>query len=322
MTARFGYHASHEQFSPRALLTWTRLAQEAGFDCAMSSDHFHPWSESQGHSGYAWSWLGAALEATRLPIGVISAPGWRYHPAIIAQGAATLAHMYPDRFWLALGSGEFVNESITGLPWPDKPERNARLKECADVIRALLAGETVTHYGRIQVSEAKLYTRPDSPVPLYGAAVSEATAEWLGGWADGLITVSAPPDRLRRVVDAFRRGGGEGKPLLLQVGLSWAPSEEQALQEAHEQWRFNVIGGDVNWDLRTPRDFDLATRFVRPEDMRQSVLVSADLQQHTAWLAEFAEMGFAEIQLHHVGTSQQAFIEAFGSFVLPALRRP
>jgi coenzyme F420-dependent glucose-6-phosphate dehydrogenase len=146
---RFGYHVSHEQFAPSDLLQWTKRAEEAGFDCAMSSDHFHPWSERQGQSGFAWSWLGAAMEATNLPFGIISAPGYRYHPAVIAQGAATLAQMYPDRLWLAFGSGEAINEYITGAAWPDKHERNARLLECAQIIRALLAGETVTHRGRV-----------------------------------------------------------------------------------------------------------------------------------------------------------------------------
>jgi G6PDH family F420-dependent oxidoreductase len=133
---RIGYHASHEQFPPSTLLRLVKAAEQAGFQAAKCSDHFHPWSDRQGHSGYAWSWLGAAMEATRIPFGVISAPGWRYHPAIVAQAAATLAEMYPGRFWLALGSGQALNEGITGLPWPPKAERNARLKESAEVIRA------------------------------------------------------------------------------------------------------------------------------------------------------------------------------------------
>lgn len=317
---RFGYHASHEQFTPRDLLDWTRRAEAAGFDCAMSSDHFHPWSERQGQSGFAWSWLGAAMEATRLPFGIISAPGWRYHPAVIAQGAATLAQMYPDRLWLALGSGEAINEAITGLPWPDKPERNARLRESADIVRALFAGETVTHRGRITVVEAKLYTRPETPPALLGGAVTEKTAEWVAGWADGLITIQAEPDQLRKVIEAFRRGGGEGKPIFLQVAVSWAATEAEAEAEALHQWGPNAIGGDVNWDLRTPEQFDLATRFVRGEDIRKSVLVSADLSQHQAWLAQFVEMGFEEIQIHQVGRNQEAFIDAFGAHVLPTLR--
>ena len=319
--ARIGFHASHEQFPPSELLALVRAAEEAGFDCAMSSDHFRPWGAAQGHSGYAWSWLGAAMATTRLPFGVISAPGYRYHPAILAQGAATLAEMFPDRFWFALGSGQRLNEDITGLAWPDKPERTARLAECAAVIRALLAGETVSHRGRVTVVEAKLYSRPERPPPLLGAAVTEATAEAVGAWADGLLTVSAAPDQMRRMVEAFRRGGGGGKRLVAQVGLNWAPTEEEALAGAHEQWRTNVLGGEVNWQLRTPEEFDTATRFVRPEDMRESVWISSDPGWHAARIAELVELGFEEIQLHQVGRNQRAFVEAFGARVLPQLRR-
>jgi probable non-F420 flavinoid oxidoreductase len=317
--ARIGFHASHEQFSPSDLLRLVGLAEAAGFDCAMSSDHFRPWGESQGQSGFAWSWLGAALQATRLQFGVISAPGYRYHPAILAQAAATLSEMFPERLWLALGSGQRLNEDITGLPWPEKAERNARLRECADIVRALLNGETITHHGRVTVVDAKLYTRPVRAPLLLGAAVSETTAALVGSWADGLLTVSAKPEQLRKVVEAFRRGGGEGKPLFLQVGLNWAPSEAEALQGAHEQWRTNVLGGEVNWELRSPADFDTATRFVTPEDMRESVLISSDPSQHAAWLAEFIEIGFEELQLHQVGRNQHSFIDAFGERVLPQL---
>src|SRR3954452_17327253 len=139
---RIGFHASHEQFPPSELLALVKGAETAGFNCAMSSDHFRPWGPAQGQSGFAWSWLGAALEATSLPFGVISAPGYRYHPAIIAQAAATLSEMFPRRLWLALGSGQRLNEDLTGLPWPEKAERYHRLQECALVIAALLRGET------------------------------------------------------------------------------------------------------------------------------------------------------------------------------------
>jgi coenzyme F420-dependent glucose-6-phosphate dehydrogenase len=134
------YHASHEQFRPDHLLTLVKMAEAAGFQACISSDHFHPWSDIQGQSGFAWSWLGAALEATSIPFGIVNAPGQRYHPAVIAQASATLSLMYPDRFWLAIGSGELLNEKITGESWPDKPTRNKRLEECADIIRALWRG--------------------------------------------------------------------------------------------------------------------------------------------------------------------------------------
>lgn len=320
MTPKFGYHASHEQFAPSGLLSLVQAAQASGFDAAKCSDHFRPWGPEQGHSGFAWSWLGAAMQATSLPMGVISAPGYRYHPAVIAQGAATLAEMFPNRFWLALGSGQRLNENVTGLPWPEKAERNARLRECADVIRALLAGEVVSHHGRITVIEGQLHSRPLAPPPLYGAAVTEATAEFVGGWADGLLTVGGEPNAVRKIVDAFRRGGGEGKPLVVQVGLSWAPTEAEALEGAFHQWRYNVLGGEVNWELRSPRDFDTATKHVKPEDMRESLLISADLAWHAERLAALVDLGFDEIHLHQVGRNQEAFIEAFGAGVLPQLR--
>ena len=318
--ARIGFHASHEQFPPSELINLVKLAEQAGFDCAMSSDHFRPWGPAQGQSGYAWSWLGAALQATRLPLGVISAPGYRYHPAILAQAGATLCEMFPGRLWMCLGSGQRLNEDLTGIAWPEKAERNARLEECAGIIRALLRGETVSHHGRVTLVDGKLYSLPKTPPLLLGAAVTETTAEFVGRWADGLLTVSGKPDAVRKLVEAFRRGGGEGKPLFMQVGLNWAPTEEEAVQGAHEQWRYNVLGGEVNWELRSPKDFDTATRFVKPQDMGESVLISSEPNQHLEWLGQYLELGFEELQLHQVGRNQQAFIEAFGSKVIPQLR--
>ena len=252
---------------------------------------------------------------------MISAPGYRYHPAILAQAAATLCEMFPGRLWLTLGSGQRLNEDLTGVAWPEKAERNARLRECADIIRALLRGETVSHYGRVTLVDCKLYTLPKTPPLLLGAAVTEATAEFIGGWADGLLTVSGKPEQVKKVVEAFRRGGGEGKPLYMQVGLNWAPTEAEAVQGAHEQWRYNVLGGEVNWELRSPADFDTATRFVRPEDMAESLLISSDPGRHAAWLNEYIELGFEELQVHQVGRNQHTFIDAFGAKVLPQLRR-
>jgi alkanesulfonate monooxygenase SsuD/methylene tetrahydromethanopterin reductase-like flavin-dependent oxidoreductase (luciferase family) len=170
------------------------------------------------------------------------------------------------------------------------------------------------------VVDCQLYSLPKTPPLLLGAAVSEATAEFVGSWADGLLTVSGKPEQVRKVVEAFRRGGGDGKPLFMQVGLNWAPSEDEALQGAFEQWRTNVLGGEVNWELRSPQDFDTATRFVKPEDMRESVLISSDPSRHAAWLSEYIELGFEELQLHQVGRNQQTFIDAFGAKVLPQLR--
>jgi G6PDH family F420-dependent oxidoreductase len=193
-----GFHASHEQFAPDRLLRLVQAAEDAGFDAAMCSDHWGPWSEEQGESGFAWSWLGAAMATTSLPFGVVNAPGQRYHPAIIAQAAATLNVMFPDRFWVAVGSGQLLNEHITGERWPSKPERNERLREAAEIMRRLWAGETVSHTGHVAVSEAQLWTRPERPPMLVGAAVTAETAAWVAEWADALITVVQPDEQLDR----------------------------------------------------------------------------------------------------------------------------
>ncbi len=320
--AHIGYHASHEQFKPSELLQYVQIAQQAGFTLALSSDHFHPWSEQQGQSGFAWSWLGAAMQATPgLHYRVVCAPGQRYHPAIIAQAAATLAEMFPHRFWLTVGSGQALNECITGDKWPIKSDRNARLRECVDVIRALWAGETVTHHGLICVEQAKLYTRPETPPPIIGAAVTAQTAQWLGRWADGLITISRPPEKLQTVVDAFRRGGGEGKPMILKVQLSYDRDEDTARQKAHQQWRNNIFQNIMMTQLQTPQQFDAAGEFVKPEELYEHIRISADIQQHIEWLQQDIELGFDELILHNVNREQQQFIEIFGEKVIPVLQK-
>ena len=318
---KIGFHASHEQFKPSLLLDLVIQAQAAGFDAAMSSDHFHPWSREQGESGFAWSWLGAALQATSLPFGVVCAPGDRYHPAIIAQGAATLAEMFPGRFWVALGSGQLLNEGITGSIWPPKPERNERLLESVEIIRALWRGETVTHSGYIQVEDATLYTRPSEAPLIFGAALTPETAEWIGGWADGMITISNPREEMDEIVRAFRRGGGEGKPMVLKVQISYASSDDEALQGAWEQWRTCVFKSRVLSELRTPEKFEAAAQFVEPKDMTDAVRVSADTQKHLQWLKDDLDMGFETLILHNVNRDQQRFIEDFGERVIPSLRR-
>ena len=316
-----GWHASHEQIPPSRLLDAVRHAERAGFDAAMSSDHFAPWSERQGESGFAWSWLGAAMAVTDLPFGIVNAPGQRYHPAIIAQAAASLAEMFPGRLWVALGTGEFSNEHITGGVWPDKATRNRRLEECVEVMRSLFAGEEVTHHGLVVVDQARLWTRPRTPPRLLGAAVSAATASWVGGWADGLITVAQEPAVLRRVVDAFREGGGSGKPAYLQVHVSWAPSQDEALDIAFDQWRTNVFDPPLCWDLAHVEHFDAAARSVTADDVARRVIVSSDPRQHLDRLVDLVEIGFDGVWLHHVGTEQGRFLDVFGEHVVPQLRR-
>jgi probable non-F420 flavinoid oxidoreductase len=315
----YGIHASHEQIPPAELLSAVVAAERAGFDAAMCSDHFSPWSARQGQSGFAWSWLGAALQATNLSFGLVNAPGQRYHPAIVAQAIGTLGAMYPGRFWAALGSGEYSNEHITGEPWPRKEVREARLLECVGVIRDLLAGEEVTRDGLVKVDRARVWSRPETTPPLIGAAVSTKTAAWCAGWADGLVTVNAPEEQLRAMISAYRDAGGRG-PLCLQVHLSWAPTEAEAESIALDQWRSNVFPPPVCWDLETVEHFDVVSENVTVEQVGKVVNISADLEKHVEQLRGYAALGFDRIYLHHVGQDLLPFVETFGAKVLPALR--
>lgn len=317
-----GFHCSHEQHPPSALLRHAQLAADAGFTHAMCSDHLRPWSERQGHSGLAWSWLGAALATTRLSFGTVCAPGQRYHPVVIAQGAATLAEMHPGRFWLAVGSGEALNEAVTGDPWPSKPDRNARLAECVAIMRRLWAGETVTARGHVVAEEARLYVRPVPPPLIVGAALTPATARWMGQWADALVTVAGPRDGMRAVVDAFREGGGAGKPMFLQVTMSFAPTDAEATAAAYDQWRHCALPTTDLADLATPAAFDRASEGANPADVLARVRASSDIERHLAWLHEDAAFGFDRLYLHNVARAhQETFIEACASRMLPSFAR-
>lgn len=311
-----GYHASHEQFSPSELLKLSKLAYQAGYQSISCSDHFRPWNSQQGQSGFAWAWLGAALESVPLPFCTVCAPGQRYHPAIIAQAVATLLEMFPGRFSLCIGSGEAMNEKITGTGWPTKANRNQRLLECAQVMRALWRGETVSHNGLIKVEEAKLYTLPDEMPQLIGAAITPETAKWFGGWADGLITVNQPIEKLRKVVDAFRENGGEAKPLYLKVQLSFAKTEYEARMGAYEQWRTNIFSSSVLADLVYPEQFEALASYVKPDDLDEMIHISADINKHREWISRYSELGFTHLSLHNVNRSQQHFIETFGEQVI------
>lgn len=322
MPSTIGYHASHEQFPPADLLEYVQRAEQGGFDAALASDHFHPWSERQGESGHVWSWLGAAMGATSMDFSTVNAPGYRYHPAIIAQAAATLRSMYPDRFWLTIGSGQLLNEGITGEEWPAKEDRNTRLRECADVMKRLWAGEEVTHDGEITVEQATLYTRPESPPPVVGAALSEETAAWLGEWTDGLLTLATPDHEAdQKRVQAFRENAPD-KPVYLKAQLSYDSDHERALDGAYDQWRTNCVPGPVTQQLRTPAAFDELGDQIDRAEVEANVRVSADLDEHREWIETDLELDVDGVFLHNVNTNQESFVRAFGEDVLPELQTP
>jgi len=316
----YGFHASHEQIAPSRLLRDVQQAERAGFDVAMCSDHFAPWSVRQGHSGFAWSWLGAALATTNLRLGTVNAPGQRYHPAIIAQASATLAEMFPGRFWVALGTGQNMNEHITGDKWIGKDLRQERLEECVEVIRRLHAGEDLTFRGtHVTAERARIYSLPQTPPKLIGPALSPATAARAATWADGLVTINSDVESVREIVAAYRDNGGTGT-LALQVHLSIAPTLAEARDIARDQWRNHPFPEPIGHDTATPEDFDTIGQFVPDEEIARSVVVTDSVAALVDQVREYEEIGFDEVYLHHVSQDQGPFLELAERELLPALR--
>jgi coenzyme F420-dependent glucose-6-phosphate dehydrogenase len=306
------YHASQEQFSPAHLLELAIKAEKAGFDAIHSSDHFHPWSKRQGQSGFTFSWIAAAMQATSLPFSMVCAPGQRYHPAIVAQAIATMGELFPGRFSIELGSGEALNECITGEPWPEKPVRNRRLFESAQVIRRLLAGEEVSVSGYIHVKDAKLYTLPLSLPPLFGCALTLETARWLGEWADGLLTTGGDCSELQARVAAFRENGGREKPVYVQLAFSYARESEVAVMSAWDQWRSTLVPMEKLADFTTPGQFDEASKDITPDEVVNKIPMYTSvegLQEHIGYIE--ACCGPDRIILHNVNHYQENFIEDF-----------
>ena len=314
----YGFHASHEQISPRQLLADVQLAEQVGLQAAMCSDHLEPWSRRQGHSGLAWAWLGAALATTDLTFGTVTAPGQRYHPAVVAQAIATLGQMYPGRFWTALGTGQHANEHVTGEAWPRKDLRQQRLEECVNIISRLLDGETVSHEGLVTVHEATVWERADPKPQLICPAISAETAERGPRWADGLVTINQAPEKLTEMLRRWEDAGGADHRIL-QIHLCWAPTEEQAWSIAQDQWRSNVFPPPANTDLRVVDYEAVSADGVSREQLERSVIIGSDLGELTQRIRDLSDLGFDAVYLHHVGQDQRPFLEAFGERVLPHL---
>jgi coenzyme F420-dependent glucose-6-phosphate dehydrogenase len=319
---RIGYAAMLEQFHPTDLLDWCAQAESAGFEAGfMVSEHFHPWTPEQGQSAFAWAFMGALGLRTSLRFGTaVTCPGFRYHPAVIAHAAATLGAMYPGRFFLGLGAGEALNEHVIAPVWPEVPIRSAMMFEAIEVIDKLFSGQVVRHDGKyFTLERAKLYTRPpdDQRVPIYVATAGPVNAKKTGKFADGLITVGAADEKMEMIWGKFEEGRREaGKqgvgPKFLQIHISWARTEEAAMD-----------GGMAFFpkqDIKNPEDFAGIAKLVRPEDFKNRVMISSDLEAHTKHIQHYVDMGYDEIHLHNVGRNQAEFIDVFGREVLPNLR--
>jgi len=325
---KIGYAAMLEQFHPTDLLGWCEQAEAAGFSAGfMVSEHFQPWTPEQGNAAFAWSFMGALGQRTTLPIGcAVTCPGFRYHPAVIAHAAATLGAMYPGRFWLGLGAGEALNEHVIGGEWPEIGIRSAMLFEAIEVIKKLFSGEVVKHDGEyFTLESAKLYTRPEKPVPIYVATAGPFNARRTGRHADGMITVGAADEKIHMLWDKFAEGALQGgrdphtMPKVLQIHVSWAETRDEAEAQAVREWPNGGMAFPKQ-DIRHPEDFANLAKLVRPEHFTNRVLISADLDEHAAHIQRFVDMGFDEVHLHNVGRNQAEFIAAFGERVLPQLR--
>ena len=322
-----GYMASFEQFGPTEMLEYCIRAEKAGFEAVTASDHFHPWVPAQGESAFVWSWMGALGVATKMRFGTgVTPPGWRYHPAILAQAAATLEVMFPGRFYLGLGAGEALNEHITGLHWPEAAVRSEVLFESIEVIRKLFTGKVVKHRGtHVQLESAKLYTLPATPPPIIVATSGPINAQKTGKLADGILTVGAADEKLKMLLERFEKGALEaGKDpnkmsRILQIKVSYAETDEEAVAQAVKEW---PTGGMAfpKGDIRNPEDFEAMAKLVRPEHFKNRVLMTADLSKHVEQIQHYIGLGFEEIYIHNVGRNQEAFIDAYATHVIPNLR--
>ena len=328
---KIGYAAMLEQFHPTDLLDWCAQAEAAGFDAGfMVSEHFHPWTPHRARApspGRSWA---RSASGRRCRFGTaVTCPGFRYHPAVIAHAAATLGAMYPGRFYLGLGAGEALNEHVIGGVWPEVPIRSAMMFEAIEVINKLFTGNVVRHDGKyFTLERAKLYTRPPTTSPSRSTSrrPARSTPRRPASSPTGSSPSGAADEKMGMIWGKFEEGAREagkdpsGAPKLLQIHISWAPTEQEAIDNAMVEWPNGGMAFFPKQDIKNPEDFEGIAKLVRPEDFKNRVLISSDLEVHTAHIQQYVDMGYDEVHLHNVGRNQAEFIEVFGREVIPNLR--
>jgi G6PDH family F420-dependent oxidoreductase len=320
---RIGYFLSCEEYGPDDLIKQARWAEEAGFESLWISDHFHPWNDAQGESPFVWSVIGAVTQVCSLPImTAVTCPTIRIHPAIVAQAAATSAVMTRGRFVLGVGSGEALNEHVTGARYPDIAIRLEMLEEAVAVMRELWRGAYTDHHGKhYTVENARIYTRPDESIPVYVSAFGPKAAQLAGRIGDGFVTTSPDTDTIKQ----FRDAGGEGKPVVAGYKVAWGPDDDAAIDIAHKLWGNSGLPGELSQVLPSPAHFEQATQLVPRESTRNSIAYGADVDRHVAAFKPYAEAGVDSIHISQMGgreakTSLEGFFEAYRDQVLPRLR--
>ena len=308
--AAIGYSLMTEQRSPADLVADAVLAENAGFDFSVISDHYHPWIEAQGHAGYMWSILGAISQATKtLPLlPYVTVPTIRYHPAIVAQKAATMALLAPGRFRLGLGSGENLNEHVVGEGFPAVDVRQAMLDEAIEIMRELWKGDYVTFHGEFyDVEQARLFDLPDEQIPIGVAAGGKQAAELAAEAGEFLITTS--PDA--EVIDAFNNAGGKGQAVVGQLAVCWGTDEAAARKLAHEQFAWTIGGWKIKSELVGPPSFQELADLATEEMVADAVPCGPDLDQIAEAVKPYVDAGFTEISLTQIGPDQEGFCKIF-----------
>ena len=317
---RFGYTLMTEQSGAKDLVRYAVAAEELGFDFEVSSDHYSPWIVEQGHSPYAWSVLGAVAHATsRVELATyVTCPTMRYHPAVVAQKAATVQALSDGRFTLGLGSGENLNEHVIGEGWPAVQARQDMLEEAVHIIRELHTGELVTWEGEyFRVDSARVWDAPDGGVPIGIAVSGESSIERFAPLGDHFI--STEPDKA--LVDGWDKIHNGPSRKIGQVPISWDPDEKTAITRAHEQFRWFAGGWAVNADLPTPAGFEGASQFVRPEDVAEAIACGPDLDKLAESVQPFIDAGYTDIAIVQVGDeAQQRFLDEAAGPLLERLR--
>jgi G6PDH family F420-dependent oxidoreductase len=317
---RIGYTLSGEEHDPGDLLLYGRIAEESGFDFLTISDHFHPWTSRQGQSPFVWSVLGGlAVKTEEIPVmTAVTCPTMRIHPAIVAQAAATTASLLPDRFTLGVGTGENLNEHVTGTTWPESGERLAMLEEAIELIRRLWTGDLVTertpHY---TIDRARLYTIPETSPPIAVAASSPAAARLAGRAGDALISTAPEAE----IVEAFRGAGGEGRPVYGQLTLCYGPDEAKAKDEALEWWPNTSVPGEVGLELAEPQHFEQIAELITTEQVGEKVVCGPDPGAIVEKIGMFTDAGFDHVFLHQVGPRQEEFLAFAKDELLPSIDR-
>jgi G6PDH family F420-dependent oxidoreductase len=315
---RIGYFLSAEEFTPAQLVQQAVWAEQAGFEGLWISDHYHPWNDAQGQSAFVWAVVGALSQRCSLPVTTaVTCPTVRIHPAVVAQAAATSDVLLDGRFTFGVGSGEALNEHILGDPWPPAAIRLDMLEEAVAVMRELWGGRTVNHSGTYyEVQNARLYTRRDTPPPVYVSAFGPRAAKLAGRIGDGFICTMPAADLVR----TFRDAGGGDRPAQGGYKVCYGTDAAEARRTAHRLWANEQLPGELPQVLPTPRHFEQASTLVTEDMVGEALVCGDDVDAHVAQFRAYRDAGYDEIYVNQIGPEQEGFFEFYADKVLPRLR--